>query len=48
MVTEFKLTVVNFCTPKPDADDADLCLRVDLPLDKKIVENQDRAVVVGG
>jgi len=29
-----------FCTPKPDAD---LCLRVDLPLDKKTVENQDWA-----
>ena len=33
MVTKFKV-----CTPKPDAD---LCMRVDLPLDKKIVENQD-------
>ena len=32
MATKFKV-----CTPKPDAD---LCLRVDLPLDKKIVENQ--------
>ena len=29
-----------FCTPKPDAD---LCMRVDLPLDKKTVENQDWA-----
>ena len=29
-----------FCTPKPDAD---LCMRVDLPLDKKIVDNQDWA-----
>jgi len=28
--------------PKPDAN---LCLRVDLPLDKKIVENQDWAAV---
>ena len=35
MVTKFKV-----CTPKPDAD---LCMRVDLPLDKKIVENQDQA-----
>ena len=25
-----------FCTPKPDAD---LCMRVSLPLDKKTVEN---------
>ena len=32
MVNEFKLTVVH-CTPKPDAD---LCMRVDLPLDKKL------------
>ena len=35
MVTKFKV-----CTPKPDAD---LCMRVDLPLGKKIVENQDWA-----
>ena len=35
MTTKFKV-----CTPKPDAD---LCMRVDLPLDKKIVENQDQA-----
>ena len=35
MVTKFKV-----CTPKPDAD---LCMRVDLPLDKKIVDNQDLA-----
>ena len=35
MVTKFKV-----CTPKPDAD---LCMRVDLPSDKKIVENQDLA-----
>ena len=27
-----------FCTPKPDAD---LCMRVDLPLDKKTVDNQE-------
>ena len=40
MVNEFKLTVVHFCTPKPDAD---LLMRVDLPLDKKTVENQDWA-----
>ena len=33
MVTKFKV-----CTPKPDTD---LCMRVDLPPDKKIVENQD-------
>ena len=36
MVTKFKV-----CTPKPDAD---LCMRVDLPSDKKIVENQDLAI----
>ena len=35
MVTQFKV-----CTPKPDAD---LCMGVDLPLDKKNVENQDLA-----
>ena len=35
MVTKFKV-----CTPKPDTD---LCMRVDLPPDKKIVENQDLA-----
>ena len=35
MVTKFKV-----CTPKPDAD---LCMRMDLPLDKKNVENQDLA-----
>ena len=35
MVTKFKV-----CMPKPDAD---LCMRVDLPPDKKIVENQDLA-----
>ena len=29
-----------FCTPKPDAD---LCMRVDLPLDKTKGENQDWA-----
>ena len=29
-----------FCTPKPDAD---LCMSVDLPLDKKTVDNQDLA-----
>ena len=39
MVTEFKVTVVNFCTLKSVVD---LCMRVDLPLDK-IVENQDWA-----
>ena len=33
MATKFKV-----CTPKPDAD---LCMHMDLPLDKKIVENQD-------
>ena len=32
MVNEFKLIVVH-CTAKPDAD---LCMRVDLPLDKKL------------
>ena len=35
MVTKFKV-----CTPKPDTD---LCMRVDLPPDKKNVENQDLA-----
>ena len=35
MVTKFKVSA-----PKPDAD---LCMRVDLPPDKKIVENQDLA-----
>ena len=29
-----------FCTPKPDAD---LCMRVHLPLDKKTVDNHDLA-----
>ena len=30
----FKMVIeIKFCTPKPDAD---LCMRVDLPLDKKI------------
>ena len=33
MVTKFKV-----CTPKPDAD---LSMPVDLPLGKKIVENQN-------
>ena len=33
MVNKFKLTVVHFARP----------MRVDLPLDKKTVENQDRA-----
>ena len=28
----------QFCTPKADAA---MCMGVDLPLDKKIVENQD-------
>ena len=31
MVDEFKLTMVH-CMPEPDAD---LCVRMDLPLDKK-------------
>ena len=35
MVTKFKV-----CAPKPDAD---LCMRVDLPPDKKVVESQDLA-----
>ena len=35
MVTEFKLTVFHFARPKR--------MRVDLPLDKKTVENQDWA-----
>ena len=39
MVNEFKLAVVHlFCMPKPDAA---LCMRVDLLLDEKSVENQD-------
>ena len=38
MVNEFKLTVVHL--PKRDVD---LCMRVDLLLDKKGVENQDWA-----
>ena len=40
MVNKFKLTVVNFARPKPDAD---LCIYVDLPLDKKTVQNPDWA-----
>ena len=36
MVNEFKLTVFHFVRPKR--------MRVDLPLDKKTVENQDWAV----
>ena len=36
MVNEFKLTVFHFARPKR--------MRVDLPLDKKTVENQDWAV----
>lgn len=41
MVNEFKLAVVHlFCMPKPDAA---LCMRIDLLLDKKSVENQDGA-----
>ena len=35
-----RLFIGPFCMPKPDVD---LCMRVDLPLDKKIVENQDWA-----
>ena len=35
-LSTLSLTVVHF-SPKPDAD---LCMRVDLPLDKKTVENQ--------
>ena len=33
MVNEFKLAVVHFYTPKPDAD---LYMRVDLPLQKTV------------
>ena len=40
MVNEFKLTVVHFFMPKPDAN---LCMHVNLLLDKKTVENQDWA-----
>ena len=39
IVTESKLTVVNFCMPKPDAD---LYMPLDLPPNQKNVENQDR------
>ena len=39
MVTESKLTVVNFCMPKPDAD---LYMPLDLPPNQKNLENQDR------
>ena len=35
-----RLFICPFCMPKPDAD---LCMQVDLPLDKKIVDNQDWA-----
>ena len=44
MVNEFKLRR-PFCTPKPEAD---LWMRVDLPLDKKTVENQDWATGPSG
>lgn len=38
MESEFQTHRRPFCTPKPNAD---LCMRVDLPLDReKIVENQ--------
>jgi len=43
MVNEFKLTVVHFALPNPMEPDADLCMLLDLPLDKKTVENQDWA-----
>ena len=33
----------QFCTPKPDQPDTDLCMCVNLPLKKKIVQNQDWA-----
>ena len=33
MVNKFKVTLVHFARPTPDAD---LCMRVDLPLDKKL------------
>ena len=38
MVNEFKRTVIHFERPNPMPD---LWMRVDLPLDKKTVENQD-------
>ena len=38
------LFIGPFCTPKPDAD---LCMRVDLPLNKKIVENHDQDWATG-
>ena len=46
MVNKFKLTMRHrsFCTPNPDAD---LCMRVDLKLDKKTVENQDQYWAAG-
>ena len=39
MVNELKFAVVHFTHQNP----ADLCMRVDLPLDKKTMENQDWA-----
>ena len=36
MISEFKLTVVHFARPNPMEPDADLWMRVDLPLDKKL------------
>ena len=42
-MTEFKLTVFNFCTQTRCRT-----VRVELPLDKKIVENQDWATGLRG
>ena len=36
MIMKMVAKLFKVCTPKPDAD---LCMRVDLPLDKKILEN---------
>ena len=44
IVTELRLPVnqaITLCTLKPDAD---LCMHLDLPLNRKTVENQDWAI----
>ena len=43
IVHAFKLAVVHFASPNEPKPDADQCMRVDLLLDKKTVENQDQA-----
>ena len=45
MADEFKLAVVHFARPNPMQI---LCMRVDLPLDKRTVENQDWATAPPG